>query len=58
METKNITARCIDMVSIEEYALHEVCFEQLIDTSWQPRTITMMATDPLQAIKLFQMGVV
>jgi len=56
METKNIMARCIDMESIDEYAKHEVSFEQLVDTSWQPKTITMMATDPLQAIKLFQMG--
>jgi hypothetical protein len=56
METKNIMARCIDMVSIDEYVKHEVSFEKLVDSTWQPKTITMMATDPLHAIKLFQRG--
>ena len=56
METKNLMAKCLDRNNPDNMVLHEVSYEQFVDKTWQPKTITLMATDPMQAIKLFQMG--
>jgi hypothetical protein len=56
METKNLMAKCLDRNDPSEYVEHLVMYDQLVDDKWLPKTITLMATDPMQAIKLFQMG--
>jgi hypothetical protein len=56
LEIKNVYSKCIDMESIDEVVLHEVGYHQLNNNEWLPKTITLMATDPLQAIKLFEIG--
>jgi hypothetical protein len=54
MEIKNLMAKCLDRNNPNEYVEHIVIYDQLVDNQWLPKTITLMATDPMQAIKLFE----
>ena len=51
-ELKNVTARCIDRESIEEFALHEVEFEiKESGDDFKPHVVQIMAKDPMDAIE-------
>jgi hypothetical protein len=50
-EVKNLRARCLDMESIEEVALHEVEFDiKESGGDFKPSVVQVMAKDPIDAI--------
>jgi hypothetical protein len=53
MELKNIRARCIDRNSNDEIVLHEINYEAMENDNWVAKTIQLMATDPHNAIQIF-----
>ena len=51
VEVKNMKAKCLDRSSQENVVLHEVTFDLRDSGVWQPMSMQVMATDPMDAIK-------
>lgn len=50
-EYKNMTARCLDRESTDEFVLHEVKFDcKEEDEDWTSNVVRLMAKDPISAI--------
>ena len=50
-ELKNMRAKCLDRNNQENVVLHEVTFDLRDSGVWQPMSMQVMATDPMDAIK-------
>jgi hypothetical protein len=47
----NLTAACIDRSSNDDYVLHRVTFDTNETGTWENKSVEVMATDPMDAIK-------
>ena len=50
---RNIRSKCIDRNSNDEFVLHEVNYEEKENDNWVAKTIQLMASDPQNAIQVF-----
>jgi hypothetical protein len=52
-EYRNMTARCVDRNSDEDFVLHEVSYERKEqDGTWKSHVVRIIASDPMSAIKI------
>lgn len=56
MEIRNVSAKCIDMNNPSAMVLHKVDYEYKDSGVWVGKTVQVMATDPMDAIKYVRGG--
>jgi hypothetical protein len=51
VQINNLQAKCLDRNSPHDLVLHEVRFDLQNNGQWEPKSMEVLATDPMDAIE-------